>query len=203
MSQSWAHTCIAGPTCMVPSSAANALPTRPARMMDVTTGVSSRASASASTPPTLRVRPSLANSRTNCCVVGEHEGMGQRLGRFEEWVSRGWRHGVRVCLRGGVHIVARHASCAGKGGAPVWQQRPSTHCEGADRARAHRSTRGEAAPDSPPHLYGEHHPNKACCQQRNAKRAWPHEGQLVACVAQVYLACGGKGGRDLVHGGHR
>lgn len=38
----------------------------PARMMEVTTGVSSRASASPSTPPTVRVRPSLANSRTNC-----------------------------------------------------------------------------------------------------------------------------------------
>ena len=47
---------------MVPSSAAKALPTRPATMMEVTTGVSSRASASASTPPTDRVSPSFANS---------------------------------------------------------------------------------------------------------------------------------------------
>ena len=38
----------------------------PARMMEVTTGVSSRESARPSTPPTERVRPSLANSRTNC-----------------------------------------------------------------------------------------------------------------------------------------
>lgn len=49
-------------TCIVPSSAAKADPTRPAMTMEVTTGVSSRASASASTPPTERVSPSLANS---------------------------------------------------------------------------------------------------------------------------------------------
>jgi len=35
-------------------------------MMQVTTGVSSRESASPSTPPTDLVKPSLANSRTNC-----------------------------------------------------------------------------------------------------------------------------------------
>lgn len=38
----------------------------PARMMEVMTGVSSRVSARPSTPPTDRVKPSLANSRTNC-----------------------------------------------------------------------------------------------------------------------------------------
>ena len=38
----------------------------PARMMHVMTGVSSRERASPSTPPTDRVSPSLANSRTNC-----------------------------------------------------------------------------------------------------------------------------------------
>ena len=51
---------------MVPSSAAKALPTLPAKMMAVTTGVNSLDRARARTPPTLRVRPSLANSRTNC-----------------------------------------------------------------------------------------------------------------------------------------
>lgn len=53
---------------MVPNSAAKADPTRPAKMMAVTTGVSSRASAKASTPPTERVRPNFANSRTNWIV---------------------------------------------------------------------------------------------------------------------------------------
>jgi hypothetical protein len=47
---------------MVPSSAAKAEPTRPATMIEVTTGLSSRARARARTPPTDRVRPSLANS---------------------------------------------------------------------------------------------------------------------------------------------
>ena len=42
---------------------------RPAKMMQVTTGVSSRDSASASTPPTDRVSPSFANSRTNWAQV--------------------------------------------------------------------------------------------------------------------------------------
>jgi hypothetical protein len=53
-------------TCMVPSSAANALPTLPAMMMAVTTGESSLARARDNTPPTDLVSPSLANSRTNC-----------------------------------------------------------------------------------------------------------------------------------------
>jgi hypothetical protein len=51
---------------MVPSSAANALPTLPAMMMAVTTGESSLARARDSTPPTDLVSPNLANSRTNC-----------------------------------------------------------------------------------------------------------------------------------------
>lgn len=62
---------------MVPSSAAKALPTRPATMMEVTTGVNSRASASASTPPTVLVRPSFVNSlqRGKWGVEGlEHRG---------------------------------------------------------------------------------------------------------------------------------
>ena len=44
---------------------------QPARMMQVTTGVSSLDSASASTPPTERVSPSFANSRTNCTQAVE------------------------------------------------------------------------------------------------------------------------------------
>eukprot|EP00958_Prasinococcus_capsulatus_P008211 scaffold781_cov394-Prasinococcus_capsulatus_cf.AAC.34 len=55
-------------TCIVPSSAANALPTRPAKMTAQMTGDNSRAKARASTPPTDRVRPKRANSRTNCIV---------------------------------------------------------------------------------------------------------------------------------------
>ena len=52
-------------TDIVPNSAAKALPTRPANIIQVTTGVSSRANANASTPPTDLVSPSLANSLTN------------------------------------------------------------------------------------------------------------------------------------------
>uniref|UniRef100_A0A8R7TLJ4 Uncharacterized protein n=1 Tax=Triticum urartu TaxID=4572 RepID=A0A8R7TLJ4_TRIUA len=55
-------------TCMVPSSAAKAEPTRPAATTAVTTGVSSRASARARTPPTERWRPRRVNSRTNWMV---------------------------------------------------------------------------------------------------------------------------------------
>ena len=53
-------------TCAQQGMCAKAGARPPARMMEVTTGVSSRDSARPSTPPTLRVRPSLANSRTNC-----------------------------------------------------------------------------------------------------------------------------------------
>ena len=41
----------------------------PARMMEVMTGVSSRARARPRTPPTDLVSPSLANSRTNCMAL--------------------------------------------------------------------------------------------------------------------------------------
>lgn len=58
-------------TCIVPSSAAKALPTLPAMIMAVTTGDNSLANANASTPPTDLVNPSLANSRTNC-HIGEY-----------------------------------------------------------------------------------------------------------------------------------
>jgi hypothetical protein len=53
---------------MVPSSAANALPTLPAIIMAVTTGDNSLANAKANTPPTDLVNPNLANSRTNCHI---------------------------------------------------------------------------------------------------------------------------------------
>ncbi|GER56666.1 leucine--tRNA ligase [Striga asiatica] len=55
-------------TCIVPSSAANALPILPATTIDVTTGLSSREKARAKTPPTDRLRPSRVNSRTNWIV---------------------------------------------------------------------------------------------------------------------------------------
>ena len=45
----------------------------PARMMQVTTGVSSRDSASARTPPTDLVSPSFVNSRTNCSPRTSHK----------------------------------------------------------------------------------------------------------------------------------
>lgn len=65
------HSTMHPSTCMVPSSAANELPTRPARMIAAPTGDSSRHRDSASTPPMERVRPRRANSRTNWM-----EGMG-------------------------------------------------------------------------------------------------------------------------------
>ena len=46
----------------------------------MTTGVSSRASASPSTPPTDRVRPSFANSRTNCAGQEETPHAGSLMG---------------------------------------------------------------------------------------------------------------------------
>lgn len=79
-------------TCMVPSSAANALPTRPATMMEVTTGISSRAMASPSTPPTMRVRPSRVNSLRS----------GAGAARAAECVAEGGRtHGGRDTKQGG------------------------------------------------------------------------------------------------------
>ena len=43
-------------------------------MMEVMTGVSSRVMASPSTPPTERVKPSRANSLTNCSMVLSSDG---------------------------------------------------------------------------------------------------------------------------------
>ena len=61
----------------------------PARMMEVMTGVSSRVRASPRTPPTERVRPSLANSLTNCSMAG--------LVRVRRSVKRCWFWVVKAC----------------------------------------------------------------------------------------------------------
>lgn len=50
---------------MVPSSAANALPIRPAIIIDVITGLNSLAKARAKTPPVDLFNPNLVNSLTN------------------------------------------------------------------------------------------------------------------------------------------
>lgn len=55
-------------TCIVPNSAANALPIRPATTIDVITGLNSLEKARANTPPTDLFKPNLVNSLTNWMV---------------------------------------------------------------------------------------------------------------------------------------